>query len=348
MNSSDRLRRILSFREELSDLRDEGVIDSDDATIARIGLRHDVLLEEASRDERIDLTREEARLSAGMRLATLLGATALSIAWAMFVSSAWDDLGEIAKLLLVWIPPVLLAAATEVAARRESTGYVANILATVGTIALAVATVATLNLYERGPTRYQFLVVGAYALFLAYRHRLIMPLLIGVTAAGAWLWSLASFTRGSDFQEAFRFAEPAVIVGAIALALGTIRKQDPAEFRLIWRFGGVVAICWSLLVLGVAGETSWFGPGNIVEGSYQALGAIVFVAMVWYGLRIDDQVLARSGGTALLLFLLFRMFDWFWDAIPDWLFFLMVGALAFGVLLTLRRLRARHRRRVPT
>jgi len=41
----------------------------------------------------------------------------------------------------------------------------------------------------------------------------------------------------------------------------------------------------------------------------------------------------------LALLLLFRMVDWFWDWIPKWFFFLVVGAIAFGALLLLRRLR---------
>ena len=341
----DRLRRIFAFREELQALRDEGVVAPGDPTLAAIAARHDLLLAEAARDERIDLSREEARLSAGMRLATLLGATALSIAWAMFVSSTWDALGDTARMLLIWVPPVLLVLATGVAARRDATGYIANILATVGSIAVAVATVATVRTYGLSPTRNQFLAVAIYGLFLAYRHRLIMPLLIGGTAAGAWTWSLFAILRGQPFDQVFEVAEPAIVAGALALLVGTVRRRDPAEFRLVWRFGGIVAICWSLLVLGVAGEASWFGPGNLVEGAYQVVGFGAFVALAWQGLRRDDQLLARSGGAALLLFLLFRMFDWFWQAIPDWLFFLAMGALAFGVLLVLRRLRRRQRAR---
>jgi hypothetical protein len=343
VTSRDRLRQLLAFREEVATLRHEGVVDADDATLARIAVRHDELLAAAARDERIDLTREEARLSAGMRLATLLGAMAFSIAWGMFVSSMWDDLGEMAKLLLIWIPPILLVVATEAATRRESTGYVANILATVGAIALAVATVATTRLYELEPSRWQLFLVGVYALALAYRHRLIMPLLIGAPAIGAWGWSLAAVLRAEPWQQAFEVAEPAVVMGAIALVIGTIRRSDPMEFRFVLRAGGVVAICWALLVLGVAGEASWFGPGNVVEGSHQVIGALAFLAMVWHGLRTDDPILARGGGVALVLFLFLRMVDWFWDAIPDWLFFLLVGALAFGALLLLQRLRRRQR-----
>jgi hypothetical protein len=343
MTPTERLRRIFAFREEVTALREEGVVASEDPTLAAIAARHDVLLAAAARDERIDLSREEARLSAGMQLATLLGATALSIAWAMFVSSMWDGLGDTARMFLIWVPPALMVVATAMAARREATGYIANILASVGAIALIVAILATIDLYELEPSRHAILLVAAYALLQAYHHRLVIPLLIGGTALGAWVWSLAAIFRGGQWQEAFEVAEPAVVAGALALAIGTTRTGDPAEFRIVWRLGGVIAIVWSLLVLGVAGDASWFGPGNLVEGFYQVLAAVVFVAMAWQGLRTDDPILARGGGVALLLFLLFRMFDWFWDAIPDWLFFLLMGALAFGVLLVLRRLRRRHR-----
>jgi hypothetical protein len=77
------------------------------------------------------------------------------------------------------------------------------------------------------------------------------------------------------------------------------------------------------------------------------VGLAAFVAMVWIGLRRDDAVLARAGATGLVLFLFFRMVDWFWEAIPDWLFFLLMGGLAFAALLGLRAVRAR-RRAAPT
>jgi hypothetical protein len=55
---------------------------------------------------------------------------------------------------------------------------------------------------------------------------------------------------------------------------------------------------------------------------------------------VRDRIeLVRAGTVGLALLLMFRMVDWFWDWIPKWLFFLVVGAIAFGALLLLRRLR---------
>jgi hypothetical protein len=44
---------------------------------------------------------------------------------------------------------------------------------------------------------------------------------------------------------------------------------------------------------------------------------------------------------ALTIFLFGRFVDWFWDAIPRFVFFLLLAAMAFAWLLALRRLRTR-------
>jgi len=41
-----------------------------------------------------------------------------------------------------------------------------------------------------------------------------------------------------------------------------------------------------------------------------------------------------------VLYLIARFFDWWWDWMPRWLFFLVIGALAVSMLLALRRLRS--------
>jgi len=340
----ERARRILATRAELEAVVAEGALDPADPALASIRKHHDALLAGFAARGDVDLSREEERLSAGMRLATLLGAAALSTAWGMFASSLWDDLGHTARMGLVWLPPVLLLFATAAAATRESTGYVANIVATVGTIAAAVAGFATVSVGDQ-PARWPFLLFGVYGLVLAYRYRLVLPLLVGIVGVGGWLWSLDSWFRGSPAYQ-FEHAEPLIIAGVLALAVGTWRRGDPPGFASAWRLAGVCAIVAPLLILGVASGGSWFGRSESVEVAYQAVGFLVFVGMVVHGLSRDDAIVARGGATALVLFLFFRMVDWLWDVVPDWLFFLLVGALAFAVLRVLKSVRERARKPV--
>lgn len=343
MNPRDRARRILSWREEQAALEREGVLAPGDPALAAVRQRHDTMLAGFAAAGDIDLSREEERLSAGMRLATLLGAAALSIAWAMLVSSLWNNLGEAAKLVLVWLPPLMLVPATAYAARREASGYVANIVGTVGAIAMGVAGFATYDVIQRDNPRLPFLLFGGYGILLAYRFKLVLPLLIGIVGMGGWLWSLEATITGAAAYDTFDHAEPLILVGLAAYLIGVHRRDDPPAFTIPWRLAGVVAMVAPLLLLGVTAEGSWFGRSQTVELAYQLIGGVAFVAMVWQGLKRDDVILARGGATALVLFLFLRMVDWFWDVLPDWLFFLLVGGMAFGALLVLRRVREQRR-----
>jgi hypothetical protein len=343
VNPRDRARQVLAWRDEEAALAREGVVHAGDSTLAAVRAHHDALLAGFAAAGNVDLTREEERLSAGMRLATLLGAAALSIAWAMLASSLWNDLGSGAKLAMVWVPALALLPATGFAALREPSGYIANIVGTVGTIAMAVAGFATFDLYEVDSPRLPFLLFGAYGLFLAYRYRLVLPLLVAIVGAGAFVWSLEAMLLRSPVNDTFEHLEPLILVGLAAYLVGAMRRSDPPAFSLVWRLSGIVAMVFPLLMLGLTTDGSWFGSGHTSELLYQLVGLLAFVAMVWIGLKRDDVILARGGATALVLFLFFRMVDWFWEAIPDWLFFLLMGGLAFAVLLVLRAVRERRR-----
>jgi hypothetical protein len=62
------------------------------------------------------------------------------------------------------------------------------------------------------------------------------------------------------------------------------------------------------------------------------------MSLVTWGIRPSSAGHAdRTAGAVLYLFM--RLVDWFWDLLPKWLFFLLVGAFALAVLLGLQRLR---------
>jgi hypothetical protein len=333
----------VEFREELAQLVDDGVVRADDPGLAQLRVHHDGVLAELASRQQIDLSRDEARLSAGMRLATLLGAAALSAAWGLLVASVWDDLGVTTRLLLAWLPPLMIAGLVPWAARREASGYLANIAATVAAIGLVVAGFATLDALDLPEARWPLLVAGGYATFVAYRHKLVLPLMLGVVGLGAWLWSIEAMLLGEPVNRSFRHAEPLLLMGAAGLVIASTRLADPPGFRKTWTILGMTALALPLLLLGLEADGSWFGPGRLVEGVYQVIGAVTFTGLAWWGLSRDDLTLARGAAAALVVFLFFRLMDWFWDAIPNWLFFLLVGVFALGVLFVLQRIRAARR-----
>jgi uncharacterized membrane protein len=342
MSDRERVRQVRAFRAEVRALEAEGVLHSDDPALQAASEHHERLLARLAAEGDVDLTSEAERLSTGMQVASLLGTVALSTAWAMFIDSTWGELDRTGRLLLMWLPLPLITAGAFAAARRERSGYLASIAAVVGCIAAVVALVGTDRALDHGETRWPFIGLGVYGLALGYRLRLVLPLALGIGGLGAWLWSLEGLLRGATLNAAFEYAEPAAILGAAAMAVAVRHPVQPPGFRETWRFVGVVTLITALLLLGLWGRSSWFGPGTLVETAYQVLGFAVLVLVVRAGIRADDRTLVRAGTVGLLFFLFFRMVDWFWDAVPGWLFFLLVGLAALAAQQVMQRLRRRE------
>ena len=81
-----------------------------------------------------------------------------------------------------------------------------------------------------------------------------------------------------------------------------------------------------------------------MEGFYQAASFVLATAAIVVGGRRGWREVEFVGTASFVLFLFARFFDWWWDWMPRWLFFLVIGVLAVGTLVALRRLRsAGHR-----
>ena len=339
--AQSRASAILGFRDELARLRAEGV-SLDPAGIAAIRAHHDALLASFASQEDVDLTATAAQLSIGMRIATVLGAAALSAAYGFFVASVWGALTVVPQLLLVTFPPIIMAFLTDFAARREASGYIASIMATVAVIALWVDLVAMGSLFNLPDSRNVLLVIGAFAFALAYLYRLGIPLLIGIGTIGGWLWSLAAIPRGLWWRDGIDSIEPLLVLGVLCLAMPRLLPRS-AGFAPIWRVIGALGLSIALLTLGQTSATSAFRSvsPNLLEGLYQVACAIIFPWLIVIGLRRASRIITIIGTAFLSMFLLMRLQDWFWDYLPKWLFFLLVGLLAVLVLMVLRRLRSR-------
>jgi uncharacterized membrane protein len=342
MPSADQLRAsaILAFREELARLETEGVLALEPAARERIRAHHDATLAALAAVGDVDLSAAAARLSTGMRVATLLGTIALSAAYGLFVSSHWGTLALTPQLALVSLPPLLLVAITHVAAARERSGYVASLIATVAAIAFAINLGTLGQLFNLPDSRTALLAVGAFALLLAYGYGLTLPLIVGIGGIGGWLWTLGAIPLGIWWRDGFGVIEPLLLVGLLALtAPAWIR--GPAKFAPWWRGVGAVALVLGLLLAESVGTLSVFATADLdaIETGYKLVGAVVLTALVVWGIRRDQRVVMQIGSAGAVLYLCMRMVDWFWDLVPQWLFFLLVGAFALAVLLVLRRLR---------
>ena len=103
-----------------------------------------------------------------------------------------------------------------------------------------------------------------------------------------------------------------------------------------------------LLGLGVGLGAVW-ARARALRGPLdaQGLGRVFYAdswwgvaAAIWIGVRREWRETVNVGVVFFVLFLYVRYFDWWWDSMPKYLFFLLLGLTAVAILLILRRARA--------
>jgi uncharacterized membrane protein len=76
-----------------------------------------------------------------------------------------------------------------------------------------------------------------------------------------------------------------------------------------------------------------------IEGGYELAGFAVSALAIWIGARRQWTDTVNTGITFFVNFLYTKFFDWWWDVMPKYLFFLVLGLAAILILLVLKRLR---------
>lgn len=335
-----RIDRIRAFRDELDALEGEGVVAIDADARGRVDAHHAAL--EADLGERfdVDIDGSQKRFSLGMRMASLVGALALSAAVFFFFYRIWGLLNvpvQVALLIAAPIGATLLAGYTH---RRERTGYFTSLAALVA-VACFVLDISVLGqVFNLVPSQNAFLVWGLFALILAYSWGLKLVLVAGLTSLVGYL-SATVGAWGGMYWLSFGERPETVLLAGLAITLpGWLPRLPRPEFSNVYQIFGLLVAFISVLILSHWGRASFLPwPASVIEACYQLLGFLGSAALIALGIRRHADKLLNLGATFFMIFLYTKIFDWWWDWMPKWLFFLLVGLVAVGFLFLLGRLR---------
>jgi uncharacterized membrane protein len=96
------------------------------------------------------------------------------------------------------------------------------------------------------------------------------------------------------------------------------------------------------LVLANWGQASYLNlDPDVIEGGYQVFGFVGSAAAIWLGARRHWPEVVNTGVIFFVIFLYTKFFDWWWEIMPKYLFFLVLGLTAVLLLFIMRRLRAK-------
>lgn len=332
---------IQAFRRELKRLQQEQALSLTSPQHIQLDAHHARLLGNYRHAFDIDQNQHARQLSLGMRIASLLGALALSASVLFLFHQFWgyfDTALQVALLVGASVGSLLLTFAVR---QRDASGYFSKMTAFLALACLVLNTVMLGQIFNITPSDNVLLAWAAYALLLAYacEARLLLAAglicLLGFMAAKINAWS-GFYWLNLEFPEHFFPAGLLCFLAPLWLPKGRFDSFAPT-----YRFFGLLALLGPILVLshwGAGSHLPW--SSNVIEGGYQVLGFIGAALAIWLGARRDWPEVVNTGLCFFIIFLFSKLCDWWWEVMPKYLFFLMLSLVAVLILLILRRLRA--------
>ena len=332
-----RVDQIAAFREEAAALEREGVaLGAED--LARARAHQDLLLAQFAREFDVDRSARERQMSAGMLLASVFGAAAMTAAVVSFVYRVWGTMPTAAQVTLVTLAPIAALLVAAVAAALERTRYVASLFATVACAAFALQLYVLGSVFNLRSSPHVLGLTGAFALMVALPWRLMLPFAVGAVALSVYAPALAMWATGVSWTNVV--SRPEFIAASMTIAVRVVSRGSDDLTRAARLLLMVLALGMLFLMTVRVMPSVLPASEETVAIVYQVLAAVVTVALLVAGIRSGSEEVTLLGTLFGAAFLLSRFVDWWWDWMPRYLFFLIVGAVAVLALLALMRLRA--------
>jgi len=344
-DAQERVDRIRAFREELSALGTEGALTLTPEQQEGLDAHLERTLAALSGQFDIDLTDSQRQLSWGMRVVSALGGLAFCAALFFFVYRFWGLLPLVLQVTLLVAVPLTATAAAEFAARRERTLYFTSLLCLVAFAGFVINLNVLAAIFNLTPSPGGFLAWGLFGVALAYHFGLRLPLIAGLGCLLAnTACVLASFS-GMAWTNAIERPETGLPGGLLLLAVPSVlrhRKLD--RFPAVYRTGGLIVIYFVILILGTVSGVSFLPlTSKYSQYVYQTAGFVASAGAIAWGIRRGWASVVNVSAAFFVILLFVKLTEWWWDWMPRYLFFLLLGLIAVGLLMAFTRLRTRVR-----
>lgn len=336
---------IQAFYREVERLHQEQALTLGNQQLQHLQLHHQDLLTHYRASFDIDASQQSKRLSLSMRIVSLLGALALAASLLFFFYQFWGLFSEAAQVAILIGFSVGSLLLTFVIRQRDPSGYFSKLAALLA-FACFVLNISLLGqIFNITPSDKALLPWAALALLLAYSCNARLLLIAGLACLLAYSATLLCSWSGLYWLEAGEHPENFLPCAVLFILLPQFVSQARfSGFAATYRVMGLLALFVPMLVLANWGHGSYLPfSADSIEVGYQLLGFVTSALAIWLGTRRDWTEVALTGQLFFILFLGIKMVDWWWDVLPKYLFFLLLGLMAVLSLLVLGRLRRSHK-----
>lgn len=339
--AQQRADQIKEFKSELVALEKDGVISLSDEQNNSINSYHSALLSSLAKSFDIDRTTSAKQLSTGMKIASFLGALALAASVFFLFYQFWGYFDTTTQVAILITAPVVTFLATMLVSSRETTGYFSKLLGLV-TFACFVLNISMMGqIFNIIPSDKAFIVWGAFAFLIAYACDVRLLLAAGILCTMAFISARMGTWCGGywlHFGERPENFFPAALIFFFLPQF--IKHQSYSGFSPIYRVFALLALFLPILILSNWGAISYMDMDNdLIEGIYQVAGFTLCALAIWLGIKRGWNDVVNTANTFFVIFLYTKFFEWWWELMPKYLFFLIVALTAMLFLFIFKRMR---------
>lgn len=337
-----RVDRINGFQQELAQLEEEKILRLSEDDRRTVYSYHEGLLKQLASQFDVDTTKEQKQMSWGMRIISFLGAAAISAAVFFFFYRFWGLLSVPIQVGILAAGPILVSLGVEAAARKEKTLYFAAIIGLVAFATFVLNLSMLGQIFNITPTQNAFLAWALFAFILAYTYGLRILLVAGIISLIGYLSATVGTWSGCYWLGFGERPENFIVAGLVLFGMSFIPHRSSYDFPPLYRVFGLLTVFIAVLILANWGSISYLAiKPKTISHLYQVIGFLAAGLTIWLGISKHWPGVTNLGSTFFAIFLYTKFYDWWWNWMPKYLFFLVLGLVAVLLLLVLKRLRAK-------
>jgi uncharacterized membrane protein len=339
-DGQERIDRIEAFNEELHYLEKTNVLTLDAQQKSTLSDYQQDLIKRLVKEQNVNTSATNKQLSIGMKFASLIGAVAMASSLFFLFYQFWGFVPTSVQVFTLIAVPLLSFVACIYLQQKGQT-YFAKITGLISLASFVLNLSMFGQIFNIAPSPNAFLIWSVFALLLAYATVSRVLLSFAILSAMAFLSMQVGVWSGLYWIDFGERPEDFILPSLIIFALPSIIKQlSIAKFANIYRIFGLIFFFMPILVLANWGKISYLPfESNTIETMYQLLGFLCAAGFIVLGIKAKWQHVVNTANVFFMLFLYTKLFDWWWEWMPKYLFFFLMGLIAIGALVIITRIR---------
>ena len=335
-----RVDQIGCFQAELAIIEQEKILSLDETQRFALASYHRNLIQSLSAAFDIDADRHEKQLSLGMKVASFLGALGFAASVFFLFYQFWGRFSTTSQVVILITAPLVGLVATMYASQREKTGYFSKLLGLVSFACFVLNLSMLGRIFNITPSPNAFLVWAIFAFLLAYASDARLLLAAGIISLAAFLSAKAGTWNGCYWLHFGERPENFFPAAFMLFMVPYFPHHKFSGFAVIYRVFAMLLFFIPVLILANWGAISYLNISrDSIEAIYQIAGFLFSAIAIWLGIKKNWPEVLNTGNVFFTIFLYTKFYDWWWDWMPKYLFFLVIGLTAILMLLMFKRLR---------